>query len=390
MARAATLADVVRIMEELYPPALAADWDAVGLVCGDPSQEVESVLLAVDAARAVVDEAVGLGIDVLITHHPLFLRPVHGVAVTHPKGRIVHDLIRARAALFVAHTNADTPPGGVADALARAIGLTDLRPIVPVPDAANDKIVVFVPGDYETALIDALASAGAGTIGAYDRAAFSGYGTGTFRPSDRARPFIGEPGRIEVVDERRLEMIAPRARRSAVLSALRAAHPYEEPAIDVIEVAPMEGATGMGRVGVLAQPCPLGEFAARVVEALPPTVAPARVAGDADRAIRVVAVQGGAGDDLFDEVRDCGADVYVTSDLRHHPALEAREFDDAPALVDVPHWAAEWTWLPVLRSLLAERLEAAGLSVRTSVSDRRTDPWNDVRVRQPPDPRSTR
>jgi len=115
MARAATLADVVRIMEDLSPPALAAEWDAVGLVCGEPSQLVDSVLLAVDAARAVVDEATGLGVDLLITHHPLFLRPVHGVAVTHPKGRIVHDLIRAGAALFVAHTNADTPPGGVAD-----------------------------------------------------------------------------------------------------------------------------------------------------------------------------------------------------------------------------------------------------------------------------------
>ncbi len=390
MARAATLADVVRIMEELYPPGLAADWDAVGLVCGDPDQEVASVLLAVDSARAVVDEAIDLPVDLLITHHPLFLRPVHGVAVTHPKGRIVHDLIRAGTALFVAHTNADMPPGGVADALARTIGLTDLRPLVPVSDAVNDKIVVFVPADHETAVIDALAAAGAGTIGAYDRAAFSGYGSGTFRPSEDAHPFIGRPGRIEVVDERRVEMIAPRTRRSGVLSALRSAHPYEEPAIDVFELVQVPGATGMGRVGVLAEPCSLGEFAARVVEALPPTVAPARVAGDPDRLVRLVAVQAGAGDDLFDEVRDCNADVYVTSDLRHHPALEAREFDEPPALVDVPHWAAEWTWLPVLRSLLGERFDAAGISVRTSISERRTDPWNDVRVRETTDPRSTR
>jgi dinuclear metal center YbgI/SA1388 family protein len=381
MASAATLADVVRVMESLYPPELAADWDAVGLVCGDPSREVESILLAVDSARTVADEASALGVDLLVTHHPLFLRPVHGVATTHPKGRIVDALIRARTALYVAHTNADVPPGGVADALARTLGLVDLRPIVPVPHARNDKLVVFVPSTHEDAVIDALAGAGAGSIGAYDRAAFSGPGIGTFRPTEGAQPFIGRAGQVERVDERRVEMIAPRHLRTAVVAALRAAHPYEEPAFDVVELGGVPGEIGMGRVGVLVEPCTLGEFVARLVDALPATIAPVRIAGDLDRPVRVVAVQGGAGDDLFDEVRAAGADVYVTSDLRHHPALEAREYEQPAALVDVPHWAAEWTWLPLLQSLLDDRLSAQGWAVRTTVSERRTDPWNHVRAR---------
>jgi dinuclear metal center YbgI/SA1388 family protein len=381
MPSAATLADVIEVMESLYPPELAADWDAVGLVCGDPSREVGSILLAVDSARTVADEASTLGVDLLITHHPLFLRPVHGVATTHPKGRIVDDLIRARTALYVAHTNADVPSGGVADALARTIGLDDLRPIVPVSPTSTDKIVVFVPATHENAVIDALTAAGAGSIGAYDRAAFSAPGIGTFRPSEAARPFIGAAGHVERVDERRVEMIAPRGNRTAVVAAVRAAHPYEEPAFDVVELGAAPGDTGMGRVGVLAEPCTLGEFVVRVVDALPVTVAPVRVAGDPDRPVRVVAVQAGAGDDLFDDVRAAGADVYVTSDLRHHPALEAREHDGAAALVDVPHWAAEWTWLPVLQSLLDDRLGAQGWAVRTVVSERRTDPWNHVRAR---------
>jgi dinuclear metal center YbgI/SA1388 family protein len=381
MASPATVADVVAVMESLYPPELAADWDAVGLVCGDPTREVGSILLAVDSARAVADEAVALGVDLLITHHPLFLRPVHAVATTHPKGRIIDDLIRARTALYVAHTNADVPAGGVADALARSIGLAGLRPLTPVRRATNDKIVVFVPSSHEDQVIDALASAGAGSIGAYDRAAFSGPGIGTFRPSDAAQPFIGRAGEIERVDERRVEMIAPRGRRAAVVAALRAAHPYEEPAFDVVELGATPDETGLGRVGVLAEPCTLGEFASRLVDALPATVAPVRIAGDLARSVRVVAVQAGAGDDLFDEVRASGADVYVTSDLRHHPALEAREYDGAAALVDVPHWAAEWTWLPVLQSTLDDQLGAQGWSVRTAVSERRTDPWNHVRAR---------
>jgi putative NIF3 family GTP cyclohydrolase 1 type 2 len=160
-----------------------------------------------------------------------------------------------------------------------------------------------------------------------------------------------------------------------VVRALLDAHPYEEPAFDVVEMAdPGLAATGTGRIGGVA-PTTLGQFADAVARALPATAQGVRVAGDPDRPVRRVAVCGGAGDFLLDTVAGTDADVYVTSDLRHHPASEFVE-RDGPALVDIAHWAAEWTWLPVVEARLRETLLGqGGDTVETRVSTLRTDPW---------------
>jgi putative NIF3 family GTP cyclohydrolase 1 type 2 len=196
-----------------------------------------------------------------------------------------------------------------------------------------------------------------------------------------ADPFLGRVGAIETVDEWRLEMILPRRARAAVVAALLARHPYETPAFDVFQLAdlpdPVTGLprSGLGRIGRLAVPCPLGEFAAAVARTLPATAGGVRFAGDPEREVSLVALQAGAGDDLLDVARARRADVYLTSDLRHHPAAEALAWPEAPALADVSHWAAEWTWLPVVERQLTARLEAAGHPVATTVSTLCTDPW---------------
>jgi dinuclear metal center YbgI/SA1388 family protein len=272
---APSLADVVALLDEWYPPATADSWDAVGLVGGHPDDQVRRVLFAVDPAPVVAREAAQWGADLLVVHHPLFLKGVHGVAATTPKGRTFTTLARAGCALLPAHTNADQAVDGVSQALADALGLTDQRPLVPADRPAN-------------------------------------------RPADR----------------------------------------------------PADPATGTGRVGTVA-PTTLGAFAATVAAVLPRTAHGVRVAGDPDRPVRTVALCGGAGDFLLDRLADSGADVYLTSDLRHHPAAEFVE-KDGPALVDVAHWAAEWTWLPVVSARLADAL---GNRVETRVSTTVTDPW---------------
>jgi putative NIF3 family GTP cyclohydrolase 1 type 2 len=189
---------------------------------------------------------------------------------------------------------------------------------------------------------------------------------------------VGEVGQVAEVAESRVEMVLPRPRRSAVLTALRAAHPYEEPAYDLLELAEIAGEAGHGRIGRLEQPVPLREFVDRVVAGLPANASGARVAGDLDAVVRTVAVCGGSGDFLLDRVRQSGADVYVTSDLRHHPASELREHESAPALVDVPHWAAEATWLPVAEQRLKAWCAERGTTVETRVSTVVTDPWTSL------------
>ena len=366
------LADVTALVEGWYPPHRADDWDTVGLVCGDPEAEVRRILLAVDPVQAVADEAVALDADLVIVHHPLYLKGTSSVAATTAKGRVVHRLIASGCGLLTAHTNADAPAGGVSESIALALGLADVVPLDPDPVEPRDKIVAFVPVADADRVRGAMTAAGAGAIGDYDSASFSSPGEGRFRPLSGANPAIGSVGELEVVEEVRVEAIVDRGSRSTVIAALLAAHPYEEPAYDVIPLASLPDPTrGSGRIGTLPEPLSLRAFAELVARTLPETAHGVRVAGDPEQTVSAVALCGGAGDFLLDRARSAGADVYLTSDLRHHPASESGE-NGGPALVDVAHWAAEWMWLPVLR----DRLTAAlGDTVDVHVSTINTDPW---------------
>lgn len=371
----ARVADAVAVLDSRYDPRWAQPWDAVGTVCGDPDAPLRSVLFAVDPVAAVVEEAVRRGVDLLVCHHPLLLRPVHGVAATTPKGRVVHRLVTAGVALHVAHTNADVARPGVSDALAAAVGLSDLEPLAADDADPLDKVVTFVPHADVDAVVDALAAAGAGAIGDYRRCAWTVPGDGTFEPLPGAAPAVGSVGSVARVGETRVEMVLPPGRRGAVVAALRAAHPYEEPAYDVVSLAPLPGDRGLGRIGRLDRAEPLARFTARVARALPVTAHGVRVQGDPARRVQRVAVCGGAGDSLLDVARGAGVDAYLTADLRHHPASESAEAG-GPALLDAAHWATEWPWLPqaaaALRRGVAER---TGATVDVHVSTLLTDPW---------------
>ena len=261
-----TVADVVALLDEWYPPGTAESYDAVGLVAGDPDAAAARVMFAVDPTIEVAREAVEWGADLLVVHHPLFLTAVSSVAATTPKGRTLHTLTSGGCALLTAHTNADGATSGVSESLAAALGMRDLTPIRPSPESPD---------------------------------------------------------------------------------------------------------TGTGRLGAV-ESTTLDAFAAHVGTVLPRTAHGVRVAGDPDRPVSRVAVCGGAGDFLLDELAHSDADVFVTSDLRHHRAAEFLEHD-GPALIDVAHWAAEWTWLPVVEGRLRDAL---GDRVDTRISTQCTDPWH--------------
>ena len=369
-----TLADLRGVLDAWFDPRWAEPWDAVGLVCGDPDEDVTRVLLAVDPVPATVAEAVERSAQLLITHHPLLLTGVHGVPADDPKGALVHRMIRNGVAHFVAHTNADVADPGVSDALARRLGLHEFTALDVQYDDDVAKLVVFVPQDSADALVDAMASAGAGTIGDYERCAWTVDGIGTFRPLDGAHPAIGTVGRTEVLGETRVEMIVPTARRGAVVSAMRAAHPYEEPAFDLLAQVPVPTRRGTGRVGTLAGPTSLREFTAHAAAVLPATAWGVRAAGDPDRIVQTVAVSGGAGGSLAGVARRRGADVLLTADLKHHPTVEevSERGVNGIALIDAAHWATESPWLDEVAVRLRDHF---GTSVDVSVSTQVTDPW---------------
>jgi dinuclear metal center YbgI/SA1388 family protein len=365
------LSDIIAVLDAAYPPRLAADWDSVGLVCGDPDEPVETVTVAVDATGAVVAEVPDRGL--LLAHHPLLLRGVDTVAVSTAKGALLHQMIRSGRALFTAHTNADAASPGVSDALADVLGLTVEEVLEPrTVGAGLDKWVVFVPTDNADAVRGAMFAAGAGHIGDYSQCSWSVPGTGQFLPAEGASPTIGRVGSVERVSEDRVEMVAPTRLRAHVLAALRTAHPYEEPAFDIFALAAVPGAVGIGRVGLLPRPEPLSAFVSRVHDALPGTSWGVRAAGDSEATVSRVAVCGGAGDSLLNTVAGAGVQAYVTADLRHHPADEHTRASDV-ALVDVAHWASEYPWCTQAADLLRSHF---GDTLPVRVSAIRTDPWN--------------
>lgn len=368
-----TLAHVIDLLEQAYPPRLAESWDRVGLVAGDPGAAVNRVVVAVDATDAVVDHALAEGADLLLVHHPPLMKGVHSVAADTPKGRLLHRLIAGGCALYAAHTNADSARPGVNDALAEILGLTPGRPLVATGDGTVDRWVVTVPEDDVDALLQSVFAAGAGRMSGYTECSFSMAGTGRFRPGEGTDPTIGSVGEPEEVSELRVEFVAPPELRSAVRRAVIAGHPYEVPAMDVLvnHAGPGPGPedTGLGRVCELDEPMTLASFTALVADRLPATEWGVRAAGDPDASITRVALCGGSGDSLLGAARAAGANVYLTGDLRHH-VVDEHLREGGPMLVDAAHWALEFPWCAQAAALLEER---AG--VVATVCDERTDPW---------------
>ncbi|OAH31288.1 Nif3-like dinuclear metal center hexameric protein [Corynebacterium stationis] len=369
---AMTVADIRQILETAYPPYLAEKWDAVGLICGDPAAKVSKVAFALDCTQAVAERAVEIGADMLVIHHPLLLRGVESVAADTPKGKVIHTLIRGGVALFAAHTNADSARPGVNDKLAELVGITPGRPIVPKDPKIIDKWGMHVPADSLEAVKAAVFDAGAGAIGDYSECAFQWEGQGQFTPGQGADPHTGTVGKPYTGSEMRVEFVAPSNLRARIIDKLRSAHPYEEPAFDVVEMAPtadLETACGLGRIGELDEPMTLREFTQQVANALPETAWGVRAAGDPERMVKRVAVSSGSGDSFLDNARALGVDVYVTSDLRHHPVDEHLRAG-GPAVIDTAHWASEFPW-----TQQASEVVAAGAKVECEIISLRTDPW---------------
>jgi dinuclear metal center YbgI/SA1388 family protein len=337
-------------LEELAPPGFAYDWDKPGLRIGNPNEDVSKVLVALTVTRAVYDRARELGAQLIVSHHPLLWEPLKALRTDDPAVRLCVDLAHDNIACYAAHTNLDVVPGGVNTLLAERLGLLECRPLLPSP-AAQVKLVTFVPESQLEALRRAVCEAGAGVIGEYTHCSFSAPGVGTFLPGDAAQPFSGEKHRVNEEPERRFETLVDKARLPRVLDALRSAHPYEEPAYDIVPLENTNRSIGLGARGRLPEPTTLDRFAQSVRAAL--DVDHVRVAGASDCKVQTVAVIGGAGGGELKRIpRD--VDVLVTGDVRYHDAVDALE--RGLAVIDAGHDGTERFIVASLTNYLTEKL----------------------------------
>jgi dinuclear metal center YbgI/SA1388 family protein len=345
------VADVLESLDRVAPVAKAAGWDPVGLQLGDPQAAVTRVAVCHEVTGEVVERSVGESVDLLISYHPLLFRPTSRlVAGRSAEGR-AWSLVASGIALGVVHTAFDVAAGGTADSLASALGLESVSGFGPAwgPDAV--KFVVFVPADAADRVAGAMFEAGAGVIGNYTSCSFRSRGTGTFVGGEGTSPAVGDAGAAETVDEVRIEVVSPAARRDRVTAALVRSHPYEEPAFDVYERA---GNAGMiGRVGSLPEPLSLAGLADRCALAL--GSAP-RVAGDAAMPVERVAVVPGSGSGFAAEA-GAAADVLITGDVAHHRARHA--LDRGLAIIDAGHAPTERPGVAALYAAVATHVPDA-------------------------------
>lgn len=331
-----TVNTICQAMDAWAPQSLAYEWDKVGLQIGEPGQPVKRVLACLTVTATAATKAEQWGAQMIVAHHPILFSALKTLRTDDSHTRLCLRLAARNIACFAAHTNLDVVPGGVNTLLAETLGLENIAPLIPSPKAGQVKLVTFVPESHLAPLREALCQAGAGVIGGYAECTFSSPGTGTFRPGDGTRPFTGRVGALNSAPEIRLETLVAKAVLPQVLQALRAAHPYEEPAYDIVSLENRDPRFGLGARGTLAQPINLRDFAEFVRNAL--KLSHVRMVGDPRRKVQRIAVCGGAGGGEIPALpRDI--DVYVTGDLKYHEADAAQE--RGLALIDASHDGTE-------------------------------------------------
>ncbi len=365
--------DVVGLLNALYPPVLAEDWDNVGLQVGDPAAKVSRVAISLDPSPVAVDAVISLGAEMLVCHHPLIFRPLQQVTTRDETGRLVCTALRGGLAIMSAHTNLDRAHNGLNDWLAQALGLAETTPL-ETPTGLLFKLVVFVPIEHKELVAEAMFEAGAGQVGAYDRCSFSSAGTGTFRPSAGTKPFVGKVGEEASVEEVRLEVLVPKEALSRVVSRLIKAHPYEEVAYDLLPIINNRTDIGLGRIGRLSKVTALSDVILQIKAAL--QIETLRVAGAGSDKIKKVAVCGGSGSSLLQTASRQGADLLVTGDVSYHDARKAEAL--GLTVVDAGHFATEHIAVEQLSRTLKAAAKEKGLDFEVSAVTGEQDPFRTV------------
>ncbi len=364
--------DVVKALEQIAPPSLAAEWDNVGLLVGQSTDDAKHIMLCIDLTEKVLAEAIRTKTQMVMAYHPVIFKPIS--KLTADASPIAYSAARAGLSVYSMHTALDAAPGGTNDVLAELMGLVDTHPIEPARQDDKCKVVTFV-GPHDLADVARAAfSAGAGHIGHYYDCAFFSHGIGSFCGELGTHPTVGIPGRHETAEELRLEIIAPFSAAAAVCKAIRAAHSYEEPAIDVYPLAIFPDGVGQGRIGRLARPVTETALINRIKRAtglkkILLARPPRRKSTSAGPQVRTAACGAGSCGPLWQGAAKEGATFYLTGEMRHHDALAAA--DAGMTVACLGHSNSERMTLTRLAQKLRDSLD--GVKVTLSRAD--VDPF---------------
>lgn len=358
------IGDITKHLEQTAPLPLQEDYDNAGLLTGNKNQKIKGVLISLDATEAVIDEAIKLGYNLVISHHPIIFRGLKKITGSNYVERVIIKAIKNDIALYAIHTNLDNIKNGVNKKIADKLGLRDVRILKPRTSELR-KLVSFVPKDNVLEVLDAVHVAGAGVIGNYDHCSFRIRGTGRFKPNEMANPHIGERNEIEEVDEERIELIYPEHLSPNVMESLKAAHPYEEVAFYIHKLDNKAEDIGSGMIGQLEKPLDMLDFLSTLKRAF--NLEHLKYTPIQANKIKKVAVCGGAGSFLIKTAKEAGADAFISADIKYHEYFDA---EGKILVADIGHYESE----VFTKELIFELLNKKFSNIALQLSEVNTNP----------------
>lgn len=342
------VSEITKYLESIAPLGSQESYDNSGLIVGNPNQEVSGILVSLDCTEEVVDEAISLGVNLIISHHPIVFKGLKKITGKNYVERTVVKAIKNDIALYAIHTNLDNYKQGVNAEIGRRLGLKHLRVLAPKNDALV-KVAVFCPLDAVTKVSQAMFAAGAGEIGEYAECAFEVEGTGHFTPSEAAQPTIGKANQRESVAEKRIEVLCSKHLLSNVIRAMKSVHPYEEVAHDIYPLLNANQDEGAGMIGELENEVSVKEYLTSVKETFNCGVI--KYTKSSKQTIKKVAFCGGSGAFLIYQAKAQGADLYITGDVKYHEFFDG---EDQLIIADIGHYESEQFTMNLLNVILTK------------------------------------
>lgn len=327
--------DIAHFLEELAPLGSQESYDNSGLIVGNQDMKVTSVLLSLDCIEETVEEAIKVGANLIISHHPIVFGGLKQLNGKNYVERTVIKAIKNDIAIYAIHTNLDNYKKGVNYEIAQRIGIVHPRVLAPKKNTLK-KLVFFCPEKESTKVVQAIFQAGGGNIGNYAECSFESKGTGAFLPKENANPTLGEIGKREEIQEKRIEILIPIHKESQIIHAMKTAHPYEEVAHDVYPISNINQDEGAGMIGELDQPMEVEVFLSHIKKVFNCGII--RHTELIKKEIKTVAFCGGSGSFLLNKAKSQQADIYITGDFKYHEFFDAEK---TIIIADIGHFESE-------------------------------------------------
>lgn len=341
--------DIIKEIEQYAPLPLQENFDNAGVQVGDINQFATGALLCLDVTEEVIDEAIEMECNLIISHHPLAFKSFKSLTGSTYVERCMMKACKYDLVIYAAHTNLDNAVGGVNYRLAELIGLQNVRILSPQKGVLL-KLVTFVPASYADLVRTTLFNAGAGCIGNYDSCSYNLKGEGTFRANENCHPFCGEIGELHVENEIRIETILPAYKKSSVTRALLSVHPYEDPAFDFYSLDNTWDQAGSGIVGELPDAEDERSFLLRIKDLF--QVGCVKHSAFTGKPIREVAICGGSGAFLIKEAINYGADIFITGEARYNDFYDV---EDRILLAVIGHYESEVCTKDIFYNIISKK-----------------------------------